>query len=66
MDKVTPTSIISPYTGGLIKPRIKTREYRGKIYTEAHWICPNSGQFIRKGIVKVEDVNKKDGTSSHI
>jgi len=47
---------MSPWTGDLIKPRLKTREYMGKIYTEAHWICPNTGQFVRKGMVKVEDV----------
>lgn len=56
MDFVTPQPIMSPWTGDLIKPRLKTREYMGKIYTEAHWICPNTGQFVRKGMVKVEDV----------
>tara|TARA_B110000305_G_C19162270_1_gene503169 strand:- start:249 stop:425 length:177 start_codon:yes stop_codon:yes gene_type:complete len=58
MDTVKPQSILSPYSGALSKPRIKVREYRGKIYTEAHWICPTSGQFIRKGMVSVEDVKR--------
>lgn len=56
MDYVNPQPIRSPYTGDLVKPRLRSREYLGKIYTEAHWICPNSGQFIRKGLVSVEDV----------
>ena len=63
MDFVNPQPIQSPYTGDLIRPRLRTREYLGKLYTEAHWICPNSGQFVRKGLVKVEDV-KKPGTGS--
>lgn len=63
MDFVNPQPIRSPYTGDLIKPRLRTREYLGKIYTEAHWICPNSGQFVRKGLVKVEDI-KKPGTEN--
>ena len=58
MDIVNPQPIRSPWTGDLIKPRIRTREYMGKIYTEAHWICPNTGEFVRKGLVKVEDVSK--------
>ena len=60
MDIVNPQPIRSPYTGDLIQPRIREREYLGKIYTEAHWICPSTGEFIRKGIVKVVDVNKSD------
>lgn len=58
MDIVNPQPIRSPYTGDLIQPRIREREYLGKIYTEAHWICPSTGEFIRKGIVKVVDVAK--------
>ena len=60
MDIVNPQPIRSPYTGDLIQPRIREREYLGKIYTEAHWICPSTGEFVRKGIVKVVDVNKSD------
>jgi hypothetical protein len=33
-------------------------ERGGKIYTEAHWIDPASGTFIRKGIVSIEDAPK--------
>lgn len=58
MDTVNPKPIRSPWTGRLIRPRIQSREYCGKVYTEAHWICPDSGQFVRKGLVKVEDVKK--------
>jgi len=58
MDTVNPQPIRSPWTGDLIKPRIRTREYLGKIYTEAHWICPSTGEFVRKGLVKVEDMKK--------
>ena len=58
MDIVNPQPIRSPLTGRLIQPRIREREYLGKIYTEAHWICPDSGQFVRKGLVKVEDIKR--------
>ena len=58
MDIVNPQPIQSPYTGALVRPRMRTREYRGKLYTEAHWVCPDSGNFIRKGLVKVEDIRK--------
>jgi hypothetical protein len=55
MDIVNPQPIRSPFTGNLVRPRLQTREYLGKVYTEAHWTCPDSGQYIRKGLVKVED-----------
>lgn len=58
MDIVRPQPIRSPFTGRLIQPRLREREYLGKIYTEAHWICPDSGQFVRKGLVKVEEIKK--------
>ena len=29
-----------------------------KILAKAHWICPDSGQFVRKGLVKVEDIKR--------
>ncbi len=59
MDYVNAQPITSPYTGALVRPRLKSREYRGKVYTEAHWVCPDSGNFIRKGLVKVEDIKKQ-------
>ena len=59
MDYVNPKPIRSPFTGRLIQPRIREREYLGKVYTEAHWICPDSGQFVRKGLVSVEPVKNR-------
>ena len=50
--------IASPISGETSFPRIHKVERGGKIYTEAHWICPASGVFIRKGIVSIEDVQK--------
>lgn len=55
MNYVRPINIVSPFTGDTVKPKLITTERAGKLYTEAHWICPNSGQFIRKGLVKIED-----------
>ena len=63
MDKVNPQPIRSPYTGNLVRPRLRTREYLGKVYTEAHWTCPDSGQYIRKGLVSVEDIKREDPKS---
>ena len=63
MNYVRPINIRSPFTGELGRPKIVTTERDHKIYTEAHWYCPNSGQFIKKGLIKVEDKstpNQKD------
>ena len=51
METVTPKRIISPISGQYIEPKIVTIRDRHKIITEAHWIDPVSGIFIRKGIV---------------
>ena len=52
---VQPKIIASPVTGNPVRPQIRTRESQGKIYTEAYWYCPDSGAFIQKGVVSVED-----------
>lgn len=52
---VQPKIISSPFSGAPVKPRITTRESEGKIYTEASWICPDSGRFFQKGVVSIED-----------
>jgi len=54
---VQPVIIQSPFSGSPIRPQIRTRESEGKLYTEAHWYCPDSGRFVKKGIVSVEDKN---------
>jgi len=51
---VQPVIITSPFSGSPIRPQIRTRESEGRVYTEAHWYCPDSGRFVRKGIVKIE------------
>lgn len=55
MNYVRPVIINSPITGDPIRPKIIKTERDGKIYTEAHWYCPRSGHFVKKGIVEVED-----------
>ena len=60
MDYVTPKNIASPMTGALCKPRLMKFTRGGKIYEEAHWYCPDTGQFIMKGVVSVEDRVKPD------
>jgi hypothetical protein len=64
MEIVRPVQIVSPISGDPVQPRIVERRYGDKIYVEAHWICPKSGTFIRKGMVKILDaVSKEDITS---
>jgi hypothetical protein len=55
---IQPKTIQSPYTGEYVKPKIRTYDdsFKNQRYTEAQWICPTSGQFIKKGIVSVEDI----------
>ena len=50
-------TIPSPATGEYVRPRVMTFEREGKIYTEAHYYCPSTGQFFRKQIISVEDKN---------
>ena len=52
---VQPKIMSSPFSGSPIKPQLRTRESNGKIYTEAYWYCPDSGKFVHKGVVSVED-----------
>tara|TARA_R100000084_G_C4587384_1_gene116745 strand:+ start:128 stop:304 length:177 start_codon:yes stop_codon:yes gene_type:complete len=47
--------IASPISGETVFPKMHRIERGGKVYTEAHWIDPASGTFIRKGIVSIED-----------
>lgn len=55
MDFVRPIQITSPISGQPVFPKIVTLDNGKQIIKEAHWICPASGVFIRKGIVSVED-----------
>lgn len=55
MNTVRPIVISSPITGSPSKPKIITTERDGKLYEEAHWYCPDSGQFIRKGLISIQD-----------
>lgn len=60
MQMVRAIPIASPISGETSFPRIHKVERGGKIYTEAHWICPASGAFIRKGIVSIEEVDRSE------
>jgi hypothetical protein len=51
---VQPVIINSPYTGSPIRPQIRTRRSDNKLYIEAYWYCPDSGRFVKKGVVKVD------------
>ena len=53
-DKVEPRIIQSPYDGSLVKPRLVTKTIGNIEITEAHWICPSTGLFIRKGTVEAK------------
>jgi len=55
---IQPKTIQSPYTGEYVNPKLRTYDdtFKNKRYTEAQWICPSSGQFIKKGIVSVQDI----------
>lgn len=55
MNMVRPVMIQSPISGNMVHPRIIKKDNGKQIVTEAHWIDPNSGTFIRKGVVSIED-----------
>lgn len=55
-DKVEPRIINSPYDGSPVKPKIQTKVMGKMQITEAHWYCPTTGRFIRKGTVEVKRI----------
>ena len=55
---VKPQIITSPISGNPVKPQLKTYVRDNQKIVEAHWTDPNSGTFIRKGSVSVEDLKK--------
>jgi hypothetical protein len=60
MDFITPKIIVSPISGQPVKPRLKTYIRDGKEVTEAEYIDPASGTFIRKGIVSIKEITQPD------
>jgi hypothetical protein len=56
MDFITPKPIVSPISGQMVRPRLRTYVREGKEVVEAEYIDPASGSFIRKGIVSIKDL----------
>ena len=54
----SPKIIQSPYSGEYIRPRINTREDQDTIYTEAIYMCPSSGNFVKKVVISTEPKKK--------
>ena len=54
MENVEAKKIQSPWSGAWVTPKIKVRDYGDEIVTEAWWYCPDSGNFITKGVIKRE------------
>ena len=52
---VQPKAIVSPYSGATVQPKIIERIVGRKIIKEAIWICPTSGEFLKKGTVSVTE-----------
>jgi len=60
MDTILPKPIVSPISGQPVRPLLKTYIKGDKEITEAHYIDPASGTFIRKGLVSVKDISKQE------
>ena len=58
-DRVDPRIITSPFDGSPVKPKIQVKVIGDVRITEAHWYCPTSGRFIRKGTVEIKKLDKK-------
>lgn len=54
---VRPINIPSPISGFPVVPRLIEKDMGDRIVVEAHWIDPQSGEFIRKGIVEIREKN---------
>ena len=52
---VRPVNIPSPISGQPVAPRLIENDFPDKVVVEAHWIDPQSGAFIRKGIVEIRE-----------
>jgi hypothetical protein len=52
---VRPVNIPSPISGQPVAPRLVENDLPDKVVVEAHWIDPQSGAFIRKGIVEIRE-----------
>lgn len=52
---VRPVNIPSPISGQPVAPKIIRNDFPDKVVVEAHWIDPQSGAFIRKGIVEIQE-----------
>ena len=59
-DFVQPKVIMSPISGEPVRPQLKTYIKGDQKITEAQWIDPASGTFIRKGIVSIEAITKPE------
>lgn len=60
MNFITPKPIISPISGQMSKPVLKTYVREGKEVVEAEYYDPASGTFIRKGIVSIKELKSDD------
>jgi hypothetical protein len=60
MDFISPRPIASPISGQPVRPILKTYIKGNKEITEAHYIDPASGSFIRKGLISVKDINTSE------
>ena len=49
-DFVQAKKILSPFSGEMCTPKMKTLDYGDRVVTEAHWYCPRTGKFVHKGI----------------
>ena len=59
--RVNPIKIISPISGTTCLPKITEKKIGDKIYVEATWYDHASGEFLRRGIVKVLNAaNRKE------
>ena len=59
MDIIQPIIIQSPISGEPVRPRLRTYIRDNQEITEAEYIDPASGAFIRKGTVSIKDLPKK-------
>lgn len=50
---VRPIKITSPISGNPVSPTLREIDYPDRVVVEASWVDPQSGTFIRKGIVEI-------------
>lgn len=59
-DMMNDKPLISPYSGALVRPRRITIHQNGQEVIKLQWVCPQTHQVFRQGILSSTQINKPE------